>query len=77
MWSGQEMKYHINVLELLAIKLARQTFSKTLKHKAINLQVGNMVALAYLLKMVGTKNLKLVELAKEIWVLFCNVDHSY
>ena len=60
MWSGQEMKYHINVLELLAIKLARQTFSKTLKHKAINLQVGNMVALTYLLKMVGTKNLKLV-----------------
>ena len=32
MWSVQEMKNHINVLELLAIKLAVQTFSKTLKH---------------------------------------------
>ena len=39
MWSSQGMKNHINVLELLAIKLAIQTFSKTLKHKAIHLQV--------------------------------------
>ena len=45
MLSAQEMKNHINVLELLVIKLAIQTFSKTLKHKAINLQVDNMVAL--------------------------------
>ena len=51
MWSAQEMKNHINVLKLLAIKLAIQTFSKTLKHKVIHLQVDNMVALTYLLKM--------------------------
>ena len=51
MWSTQEMKNHINVLELLAIKLAMQTFWKTLKHKAIDLQVDNGAALAYLLKM--------------------------
>ena len=57
MWPAQEMKNHINVLELLAIKLAIQTFSKTLKHKAIQLQVDNIVALAYLLKMRGTQNL--------------------
>ena len=51
MWSTQEMKNHINVLKLLAIKLAMQTFWKTLKHKAIDLQVDNGAALAYLLKM--------------------------
>ena len=34
-WSAQEMKNHINVLELLAIKLAIQTFSKTLERKVI------------------------------------------
>ena len=51
MWSTKGMKNHINVLELLAIKLAKQTFSKTFKHKAILLQVANMVALTYLLNM--------------------------
>ena len=75
MWSAQEMKNCINVLELLAIKLAIQTFSKALKHKAIHLQVKNMVALTYLLKMGGTQNLKLVELTKEIWdhLLQCGI----
>ena len=28
MWSAQEMKYRINILELLAVKLAIQTFTK-------------------------------------------------
>ena len=69
--SGNE-KPHINVLEILAIKLATRTFLKTLKHKAIHpihLQVDNLIALTYLLKMGGTQNLKLVQLAKEIWDL--------
>ena len=75
MWSVQELKNHENDLELLAIKLAIQTFSKTLKHKVIHLQVDNMVALTYLLKMGGTHNLKLVHLAKEIWdhLLKCGI----
>ena len=57
----------MNVLELLAIKLAIQTFLKTMKHKVIHLQLDNMVALTYLLNIVGTHNLKLVPSAKEIW----------
>ena len=61
------MKNHINVLEFLAIKLDIKTFSKTLKNKAIHLQVGKMVALAYLLKMTGFQNLKSIQLAEEIW----------
>ena len=75
MWSAQEMKKHINFLELLAIKLAIQTFSKALKHKAIHLQVDNMVALTYLLKMGSTQNLKLAQLTKEIWdhLLQCGI----
>ena len=60
------MKNHINVLESLTMKLAIQTFSKTMKHKAINLLVDNTVALTYLLKMEETHNLKLVQLPKEI-----------
>ena len=61
------MKYHINILELLAVKLAIQTFTKYRDVKAIHLQVDNIVALTYLMKMGGTQNLKMVELAKEIW----------
>ena len=67
MWSAQETKYHINILDLLAVKLAIQTFTKYRGVKAIHLQVDNIVALTYLMKMGGTQNLKMVELAKEIW----------
>ena len=71
MWSAREMKNHINILESLTIKLAMQTFSKIMKHKAIDLLVDNMVAfmvaLTYILKMEETHNLKLVQLSKEIW----------
>ena len=67
MWSAQEIKSNINVLELFAIKLAIQTFSKILKHKSSDLQVNKLVPLTYLLKMGGTQNLKLVQLANEIW----------
>ena len=61
------MKYHINILELLAVKLAIQTFTKYRDVKAIHLQVDNVVASTYLMKMGGTQNLKMEELAKEIW----------
>ena len=67
MWSAQEMKYHINILELLVVKLAIQTFTKYRDVKAIHLQVDNIVALTYLMKMGGTQNLRMVELAEEIW----------
>ena len=67
MWSAEEMKYHINILELLAVKLAIQTFTKYRDVKAIHLQVDNIVTLTYLMKTRGTQNLKMVELAKEIW----------
>ena len=45
-WSLQESKLHINVLEVLAIKLAFLTFSKMLDLKSIHFQVENMSALS-------------------------------
>ena len=77
MWSAKKIKYHINVLELLVIKLAIETFSKLLTHKAIHLQVDNMVALIYLLKKGGTKNLKLLQLAKKMGSFSPMWDHFY
>ena len=38
-----------------------------MRHKVIHLQLDNMVALTYLLNIVGTHNLKLIRSAKEIW----------
>ena len=52
-WSASEKMKHINVLELIAVKLAIQTFTKLRKVKAIHLQIDNMTALSYLLKIGG------------------------
>ena len=69
------MKNHVNVLELLPIKLAIQTFSKTLTHKAIHLQVNNMVTLTYLFKMGGYPEFKASPITKGIWdhLLLCGI----
>ena len=55
MWSAQEMKYHINIIELLAVKPAIKTFTKYRDVKAIHLQVDNIAASTYLLKIGGTQ----------------------
>ena len=70
MWLAQEMKHHINILELLAVKLAIQAFTKW--RMSIHLQVDNIVVLTYLMKMEGTQNLKMVELVKTIWKYLLN-----
>ena len=66
-WSSQEQNWHINILELLAVKLPLLTFTKDKAVKSIHFQIDNTTALRYLLKIGGTKNLKLIELSKEIW----------
>ena len=63
-FSGNEKPH--KYLKNFSHKTTIQTFSKIMEHKAIHLPVDNMVALAQLLKMGGTQNLKLVQLAKEM-----------
>ena len=65
-WKNQEKVKHINVLELLAVKLAILTFTKTLKVTLIHLQIDNITALSYLQKMGGTKSPELLEISKQI-----------
>jgi len=56
-WSMIEKKDHINILEMKAAKFALMTFVLRFPRvKAVHLQMDNMVALAYLSKMGGTKN---------------------
>ena len=50
-----------------AIKLALLAYHKHFQMKAIHCQTDNTTDLAYLVKMGGTKNKYLIELAKEIW----------
>ena len=66
MWSALEINIYINIIELLAVKLAIQIFTKYRDVKAIHLQIDNIVALTYLMEMGGTQNLKMAELAKKI-----------
>ena len=55
-WSFQERKWHINELELLAVKLALQTFLKSQNFTSIHIQMDNIVALTYLKRMGGSTN---------------------
>ena len=66
-WFKKEQGLHINQVELLAIRFAILTFAKMWKMLAIHIQVDNMAALSYLLKMGGTKNPDLMQIPKEIW----------
>ena len=53
--SKKKQDLHINQLELLTIKFIILTFAKMWKMSAIHIQVDNMTALSYLLKMGGRK----------------------
>ena len=58
------------MLELLAVKLALLTYLKDQTRKIIHLQIDNMTALSYLVKMGGgggTRNQELIQISKEIW----------
>lgn len=47
-WSPTEAKNHINYLEMLAIKLALESFEEQVKGKHVKLMVDNMTALTIL-----------------------------
>ena len=49
------------------MKLAILTFTKGKSVTAIHLQIDNMTALSYLVKMGGTRSPELLQVAKEIW----------
>ena len=66
-WSYHERTKHINVLEFIAVKLAILIFTKGKSVTAIHLQLDNMAALFYLVKMEGTRSPELLQVAKEIW----------
>ena len=65
-WSSVEKAWHINVLELEAVRLAILSFPKFKKLNSIHLWTDNMIILSYLLNMGGAQNKHLIEISKEI-----------
>lgn len=55
MWTKEEQKFHINALELLAVKLALLAVTNKEKIKSVHFQIDNKTALSYLLKIGGTE----------------------
>ena len=66
-WSSVEKSWHINVLELEAVRLAILSFTKFKKLNLIHLRTDNITALSYLLNMRETQNKHLIKISKEIW----------
>ena len=66
-WSKKEQDLHINQLQLLVINFSILNFAKMWKISAIHIQVDNMTALSYLLKMGGTRYPELMQISKKIW----------
>ena len=65
--------WHINELELVAVKFAFLTISSIKILTSVHIQINNMVALTYLKEMWGAKNKKMTKMPKEIWeVLLSN-----
>ena len=66
-WTQQEIRMHKNELERFALKLSLETFLKAQEIKSLHVKMDNIVALTYLLKMGGAKNLQMVCLSRQIW----------
>ena len=67
-WSALEKTFHINVLELKAVKLAILSFHRIFPNTlSVHIRIDNITALTYLKKMGGTKSAQLTHLSKQIW----------
>ena len=59
--------WHINVLELEAVRLAILSYTGFREVSSIHLRVDNMTALSYLPNMGGTHSGQLIKISKQIW----------
>ena len=65
-WSQVEQALHINILELRVAKFAILTFCRYKEDLRTIVQMDNHAPLAYLVKMGGSRNLLMIQEAKEI-----------
>ena len=63
-WSDDEIHYHINILELLAIELALKAFLKDSNKKHVRIFSDSTTAVTYINRQGGIKSLSCNEIAK-------------
>ncbi|KAJ8030151.1 hypothetical protein HOLleu_26478 [Holothuria leucospilota] len=69
-WSRSQRKFHVNVLELLAIYFGLKALCKALRGQHVGIRSDNMTAVSYINHMGGTKSSQCNEVTKIIW-LWC------
>ncbi len=71
LWSKDESRLHINILEMLAVKLALAELLPFIEGLHVMLSTDNTTVLAYLQNQGGTKSLSLLEETTRV-LLFCS-----
>ncbi|KAJ8914836.1 hypothetical protein NQ315_014849 [Exocentrus adspersus] len=66
-WSKQEVKNHINYLELLSIFNGLKCFANLTRDCSILLKSDNTTAISYINRMGGVRHKSLANLSREIW----------
>lgn len=74
LWSCSHQKFHINVLELLAIYFGLQALCKSLRGHHVGIRSDNMTAVSYINHMGGTKSYQCNDVTKLIWLWCKNND---
>lgn len=67
LWSQEELKLHVNALEMKAAFFVLKAFTKERKMLHVHLRVDNTTTAAYINKMGGTRSQTMIEITKELW----------
>ena len=68
LWSRAKADYHINILELLSVKLVLGSLLGSVSNQHIRIMCDNMIAISYIDAMGGCRNKECNAIAKEIWL---------
>lgn len=66
-WDSEEIKCHINLLELRAAFIGLKCFAREIRNSEILLRIDNTVAIAYINRMGGIQFTHLNKIARDIW----------
>ena len=67
MWSKEEKNCHINILQIITVKIAILIFTKGRASIVVPLLISCKATLSCLLKIEGNQNKQLLIISKEIW----------
>ena len=65
-WSEQQRSLHINVLELLAVRMAVETLAEELRGQTVLCLIDNMTVVAHINRQGGTRSQKLLAITKKL-----------